>query len=578
MKIKINLLKKSIYILIVILIFFETIALAADPLTSERFQGNVYINGVIVGQGHLIDARNVDGLSKVRSESDRYTNGSGSYGYNDSALFYVEDFSNGETVYFYVDDYSSNTSIFEDLATPILHLYITYPTVTEVNTSKTDGNYTTGEPIDINVIYSQIVNVNTTGGTPVLSLNTSASAAYIAGSGTDTLTFRYIVGAGQNSQDLDYSSTSSLALNGSTIKDVESHVVNNTLPAVGTFAGGHAIVIDTTAPILTSAHIQSNNANSTKAKAGDQITVSLTANESLNTNPAVTIAGHASIVSNTGGNSYNATYTMVTDDTEGTISFEINFNDAAGNAGTAVTLTTDSRSVTFDKSAPILTSAVISSNNANSSKAKAGDQVTVSLTANESLNANPAVTIAGHASTISSTGGNSYNATYTMVTGDAEGTISFAINFNDAAGNAGTAVTLTTDSRSVTFDKSAPALTSAVISSNNANSTKAKAGDQVTVSLTANESLNANPAVTIAGHASTISSTGGNSYNATYTMVTGDAEGTISFAINFNDAAGNAGIAVTSTTDSSSVTFDKSAPTLTSVVISSNNLNPKFDS
>jgi hypothetical protein len=124
----------------------------------------------------------------------------------------------------------------------------TPPTVTSVDTAKADGYYTIGEVIDITVTYSETVYVNTAGGIPTLALNSGGSATYNSGSGTATLTFRYTVAAGQNSADLDYNATNSLALNGGTIKDLATNNANNTLPAVGTFAGAHAIVIDTTPP------------------------------------------------------------------------------------------------------------------------------------------------------------------------------------------------------------------------------------------------------------------------------------------------------------------------------------------
>jgi len=104
--------KRSICILLMILIFFEIIAIASPPPPPENFYGNVYINGEIAGQGHLIDARNASGSSNLVSGSDPYTDGTGRYGFSESALFYISGFSEGETIYFFVDDYSSNTSVY----------------------------------------------------------------------------------------------------------------------------------------------------------------------------------------------------------------------------------------------------------------------------------------------------------------------------------------------------------------------------------------------------------------------------------------------------------------------------------
>ena len=49
-------------------------------------------------------------------------------------------------------------------------------------------------------------------GTPQLTLNAGSGAVadYASGSGTDTLTFNYIVAAGQDTPDLDYASTAAL--------------------------------------------------------------------------------------------------------------------------------------------------------------------------------------------------------------------------------------------------------------------------------------------------------------------------------------------------------------------------------
>ena len=49
---------------------------------------------------------------------------------------------------------------------------------------------------------SEVVTVNTTGGSPTLTLNDGGTATYVSGSGTNALTFSYTVLAGQNTPDL----------------------------------------------------------------------------------------------------------------------------------------------------------------------------------------------------------------------------------------------------------------------------------------------------------------------------------------------------------------------------------------
>ena len=91
-------------------------------------------------------------------------------------------------------------------------------------------------------------------GTPTLALNSGGTATYSSGSGTSTLTFAYTTAGGENSADLDYNATNSLALSGGTIKDAATNNATLTLPAVGganSIGGQKNIVVDTTAPTVT---------------------------------------------------------------------------------------------------------------------------------------------------------------------------------------------------------------------------------------------------------------------------------------------------------------------------------------
>lgn len=132
------------------------------------------------------------------------------------------------------------------------------PTVTGVSSTKTNGAYGVGEVIDIQVTFSKAVYVT---GTPQLTVETGATdraADYLSGSGTTALTFRYTVQSGDTSSDLDYTSTSALALNGGTIKSITGVAATLTLAspgASGSLGNAKALVIDTTAPLLTSATI-----------------------------------------------------------------------------------------------------------------------------------------------------------------------------------------------------------------------------------------------------------------------------------------------------------------------------------
>src|SRR5207245_2612088 len=102
-----------------------------------------------------------------------------------------------------------------------------------VTSSTANGAYKAATLIPITVSFTETVNVVTTGGTPTLALNSGGTASYASGSGTSTLTFNYTVQTGENSSDLDYTSTVALALNGGTIKDQKANNATLTLPTPG---------------------------------------------------------------------------------------------------------------------------------------------------------------------------------------------------------------------------------------------------------------------------------------------------------------------------------------------------------
>ena len=107
-------------------------------------------------------------------------------------------------------------------------------TVTNITSAKADGFYTIAEVIDITITFSETVTVN---GAPYLELETGTTdrnALYIGGSGTDTLTFRYTIQAGDDSYDLGYKDTGSLYLSSGYIRDSADNDAILTLPSPGT--------------------------------------------------------------------------------------------------------------------------------------------------------------------------------------------------------------------------------------------------------------------------------------------------------------------------------------------------------
>ncbi|WP_323814972.1 putative Ig domain-containing protein [Cellvibrio sp. NN19] len=163
---------------------------------------------------------------------------------------------NGATdVSIYIDDIDIGPAVSPD-ATP--------PTVTSVNSSTADGAYKVGDVISIQVNFSEPVTVNTGGGTPQLTLETGTTDRtinYASGSGTSTLTFNYTVQAGDTTADLDYVASTSLTLNGATIRDAASNNATLTLPSPGaanSLGANKALVIDGVAPTVSSVSVPAN--------------------------------------------------------------------------------------------------------------------------------------------------------------------------------------------------------------------------------------------------------------------------------------------------------------------------------
>ena len=132
------------------------------------------------------------------------------------------------------------------------------PIITRLFTSKPNGSYSVGEVIDFQVNFSESVAIDFTAGIPTLELNSGGQALGV----DDGITkkewlFRYTVGGGQNSPDLDYNTVFSLVLNGGVIQDVATPTPNNAnleLPVApgqpGSITVNKSIVIDTTPPSI----------------------------------------------------------------------------------------------------------------------------------------------------------------------------------------------------------------------------------------------------------------------------------------------------------------------------------------
>ena len=137
------------------------------------------------------------------------------------------------------------------------------------------------------------------------------------------------------------------------------------------------------------------------------------------------------------------------------------------------------------------------------------------------------------------------------------------------------------DAGEVVDDWSAPQLTIVFIISSNANTGYAQVGDTVWVNFSADEPIDPTAVnVKISNQEAALYRNEGNQTFSKYiVMGAGDAEGVIGFRISYySDPAGNEGSPVSAVTNASTVTFDRTAPTMTisKVTATGGIVTPKF--
>lgn len=218
------------------------------------------------------------------------------------------------------------------------------------------------------------------------------------------------------------------------------------------------ININVGSPEISNVSIKSSNPDATRARVGDTITLTFTSTQEMFQMSSFMIHENipTSFTSKAFGDVYQnvATYVMEDTDTEGTIRFKINVKNAVGLVSKEIVETTDGSLVTFTKSPEIL-SVSISSSNADKTKAKVGDTVTVSFKTTQPMLMLGDFKINGNSpdNFVSTRSGDLWtnNATYVIQDTDPVGKVSFKINAKNSEGNTVTTET-TTDGSSVTVD------------------------------------------------------------------------------------------------------------------------------
>ncbi len=393
-----------------------------------------------------------------------------------------------------------------------------------------------------------------------------------------TVTFGGVTASTVTGSNTSWSATKTITdsdVDGSTVTftiDYSDLATNDGTPVTGVTDGTGVTVDqpapDTTAPTLAPVSITSDNPNPSLATTGNTVTLSFTSSENI-LPPTVTFGGVTASTVTGSNTSWSATKTITGADADGPVIFTIAYSDLATNTGTPVTSTDDNTSVTIDQMAPTLTAVSITSNNSNdSSLATTGNTVTLSFTSSEGI-LEPVVIINGGivAATVLGSDDTVWSATRVITPADNPDIVTFAIDYSDLATNDGTPVTGVTDGTGVTVDQTitdttAPTLTRVSIASDNADTSQATTGDTITLSFESSEPIQ-QPAVAINGDTviATVIRGDTTTWSAETTITDADNDGIVMFTIDFSDLALNAGIQVTDTTDNTSVTVDKTAPT-----------------
>ena len=224
--------------------------------------------------------------------------------------------------------------------------------------------------------------------------------------------------------------------------DADSFI--DTAVAENIFAGFSATTtwsfttLDNTPPSLSSVALTSSNASSTLAKAGDTVTLSFTASETISS-PTVTFrTGGAAVantptVTNTSGNNWVATYVTDAADTTGAVTYSISaYQDTSANSGS--TVTSGSGVVVFDTTAPVISIAT-----STKTASTTITNTTIRVTDGRALAA-ASVSVSGSAAP-SSLVCSQTSATQVDCTVHITATGSLLVDATDAAGNAATRVT-----------------------------------------------------------------------------------------------------------------------------------------
>ena len=324
------------------------------------------------------------------------------------------------------------------------------------------------------------------------------------------------------------------------------------------------VIIDTVNPDSSNLTIYSNNSRTDYAMAGHLLNITITADETLK-NANITILNSTYVMS-VNGTVANASVNVYENSTEGEVLFNITAFDLAGNNLTVTQANLTSSNLTIDNTDPTLSNLTIYSDNHNTSLATLGNTLNITITTNEDLSS-ANITILGATYTMS-TSGMVANTSVTVNSSHADGKVEFNITALDLAGNSLAVNQTNLNSSNLTIDKNVPSVTNLTLYSNNSNSSLAKAGDLINITLEVSEQIY-NATLQILGTEMDMTESNNTAY-ANITVLENSQNGHVAFNITAYDAAGNE-FNLTQNNASANVIIDTVNPESSNLTIYSNN-------
>ncbi|HWR61358.1 MAG TPA: Ig-like domain-containing protein, partial [Clostridia bacterium] len=317
--------------------------------------------------------------------------------------------------------------------------------------------YTAGNYLDFNVKYATAVIVDTAGGTPTIHVDLDKTvtqavyqavyeAEYFAGSGTDILSFRYIVQNGDFDED-GIELGASIRLNSGTIKDTSD---NDALLDLANVADTTGIQIDTIPPDkLMIISITEDAGTSNSDRVTNDTTLVISGAAEANSTVEVFLDGDSIGTAQADSDgSWSLDYSS-TELTEGEHTIQAAATDKAGNTGEL----SDSFVVTIDTEAPLAPSAPMLATGCDTGTA-GDDNITGAdtLTFLGTAGANDKISIFRNGELLGNTSADS-NGDWSLTYGQFDnGTYAITARITDTAGN----ISKDSDKLTIIVDKQAP--------------------------------------------------------------------------------------------------------------------------